>query len=271
MVMKKRLGQNFLHDKNILQKMIQAADLKPTDTVLEIGTGAGFLTAALAKTQAQIHTIEIDSEKLQKAQQSLNYQLNIEFILGDFLIRAKDIFAKLQGQKIKVIANIPYYITTPIIEKLLFYREQIEFIEIMLQKEVAQRLMASKGTKEYGSLTLFVGYYAQVRKICNVSANCFYPKPKVDSAVIQIIPRPFPLAVDSEDLLFRLIRAAFWGRRKTLYNCLRNSVYTKFDETMMTKLLARFPYLQNERGEKLELKDFIELANFTSNNIKDSV
>jgi len=260
--MKKRWGQNFLQDKNILNKIIEAAELTADDIVLEIGTGGGFLTEQLANSKAQIYTVEIDQEKFDFSKSNLDHLTNIEFILGDFLIKAKEIFAQIGNKKVKVIANIPYYITTSIIEKLLFYKDHLDFIEIMIQKEVAERLTAKPGTKEYGSLTLFVSYHATVKSLFNVSRNCFYPRPSVDSKVIMIIPREKQIEVESEDLLFRLIKAAFWGRRKTLYNCFKNAVYTKFSEKTMEKLLAKFPYIKNQRGEKLSIEDYIKISNF---------
>ena len=259
--MKKHLGQNFLQDKNILRKIISAAELTKDDLVLEIGTGAGFMTEELAKSAATVKTVEIDNEKVEHAKKSLDFHTNIEFILGDFLIKAKEIFEGFQDKKVKVIANIPYYITTPIIEKLLFYKEHLEFIEIMIQKEVAQRLMAQPGVKDYSSLTIFVQYHARVEKVCNVSRNCFYPKPAVDSTVIKIIPHKSPPVI-SEDMLFRIIKAAFWGRRKIMVNCLKNAVYTKFNERVLTKLKERFPKIVTIRGERLSLGEFIEIADY---------
>jgi len=258
--MKKRWGQNFLQDKNILKKIIDAAELKEGDTILEIGTGGGFLTSELAQSKATIHTIEIDQEKFDFSKNNLSHHTNIEFILGDFLIKAKDIFEQLETGKTKVIANIPYNITTPIIEKLLFYQDKLEFIEIMIQKEVAQRLTANPGTKEYGSLTLFVNYHADVKNVCNVSRNSFYPVPAVDSRVIKITPKENPKKAISEDTLFRVIKACFWGRRKTMQNCLKNSPYTKFNQNIIDKIAIDYPEVKTIRGEKLSLAKFIDLA-----------
>lgn len=257
---KKRFGQNFLTDNNILQKIIAAAELTKSDTVLEIGMGEGVLTERLAQAAGQVITVEIDRELFPETKEKLERHLNVNFILGDFLKKAEDIFAKLPG-KIKVVANIPYYITTPIIEKLFGYITKIDLIVLMVQKEVADRLCAKPSAKDYGSLTLFVKYYCAVEKVCLVPPTAFVPRPTVFSTVIKLIPdQDKKYFVDSPEKLFNIIHAAFWGRRKMLSSALRKAPMTRFSAENIEQLSLATGIDLKRRGETLTMEEFVRLA-----------
>ncbi len=256
----KKYGQNFLIDKNILQKIVTAGEVSGTDTVLEIGMGKGILTEALAQKAGKVITIEIDTQLFPETQSKLAKHENIDFILGDFLKKADEIFAGLSGN-VKIIANIPYYITTPILEKLFDYSEKISLIVLLVQKEVADRMRAKPNTKAYGSLTLYMNYHAEVYKIADVSPNCFRPKPTVYSSIVKlIIPEKKKYAEAIEERLFKIIHAAFWGRRKTLANCLKMSEYTKFSKEDLIRLEQETGIDLARRGETLTLAEYVKLA-----------
>ena len=254
---KKRFGQNFLVDENVLQEIIAAAEIKPTDTVLEIGAGTGILTAELAQRAARVITVEIDRDLAA----NLPKFKNVELVEGDFLKETENIFAKVSG-KIKVIANIPYYITTPILEKLLECRAHIETVTLMVQKEVADRICAEPCGKEYGSLSIFLKYYADVYFVCLVPPQAFRPRPQVDSAVVRLDMRAElkyrPL---SEKRFFNIVRGAFWGRRKTLRNTLKQSPYTHYTNAVLEKMAQETGLDLNRRGETLGIEEFVTLSN----------
>lgn len=214
---KKRLGQNFLYDPSILKRIIKVASLSPEDTVVEIGPGHGRLTAMLAEQVKNVIAIELDSELYERLLDDLSVHKNIELVHGDAL---KYRYETLD--EFSVVANIPYYITTPIIFKLLEYREHLKSITITLQKEVAARIVAKPGGKEYGVLSLMIQYYGSPKLEFIVPKGAFRPVPKVDSAVVHIgiYERPV-VKVSNESLFFRVIRAAFSQRRKTLANALK--------------------------------------------------
>lgn len=257
---KKKYGQNFLVDKNILNKIVAAAQLQPDDVVLEIGMGQGILTEALAQKCAKLITIEIDQDIFPQTKNKLEKYENVDFILGDFLKKADSIFKEIPN-KIKIVANIPYYITTPILEKLLEHAGRIDFIVIMMQKEVADRIRAKPESKAYGSLTLFINFYCEVEKICDVSPNSFRPSPTVQSTVLRLVPRQEKkYFVESPEKLFNIIRAAFWGRRKMLASVLRKAPQTAYSKETIENM-ARISGLDlKRRGETLTLEEFIKLA-----------
>ncbi len=257
---KKRYGQNFLKDKNILSKIITQAKLNKEDVVLEIGMGTGLLTEELAKAAGKVIGIEIDEELFPSTQQKLEKYLNVNFIMGDFLQQADNIFAALDT-KVKVIANIPYYITTPIIEKLFSYKDKVDKIVLMVQKEVAERITALPGSKAYGSLSLFVQYYAECRVLFNVPPGAFVPAPKVDSAVIELKIRKEPPVEANEKRLFNIIRAAFWGRRKTLGNCLKKAPTTHYTNEHLEQIRKETGIDLQRRGETLSLVEYASLSN----------
>jgi 16S rRNA (adenine1518-N6/adenine1519-N6)-dimethyltransferase len=258
---KKRYGQNFLQDQAILQKIIDSNQLTPEDTVLEIGMGTGVLTAALAATGCQVIGVEIDLDLVPVLQEKFSANENVTILIGDFLKIAEGLFADID-KPIKVIANIPYYITTPILEELLEYKNKITTITLMMQREVADRLIAAPSTKDYGSLTIFIQYFTDVSQVCAVPRTAFHPVPKVDSSVVQLVVRQTPLyPVVSERRFFKITRGAFWGRRKTLRNTLKQSPYTHYSQEMLDKIEADTGIDLNRRGETLSIEEFAKLAN----------
>ncbi|GBR76081.1 16S rRNA (adenine1518-N6/adenine1519-N6)-dimethyltransferase [Candidatus Termititenax persephonae] len=243
-------------DRGVLQEIITAAEIAPADTVLEIGAGTGVLTEALARRAGRVITVEIDRDLAQ----NLPGYPNVQLVEGDFLKEAENIFAGLKT-KIKVIANIPYYITTPLIEKLLDYRAQITAITLMVQKEVADRICAAPGGRDYGSLSVFLQYYAKVRLVCLVPSAAFRPRPQVDSAVVRLDIRSEPQYRPlSEKRFFNIVRGAFWGRRKTLRNTLKQSPYTHYTDALLARLAAATGIDLNRRGETLSIEEFGRLS-----------
>lgn len=259
----KRFGQNFLVDANILKKICEAADIGKEDLVIEIGPGIGSLTQCLAEEAGLVLAIEIDKKLIPILEETLSGCGNVELINEDVL---KTDLAKLigqygEGRRIKLVANLPYYITTPIIMGILEKRLPIESITIMIQKEVAQRMQAEPGSKDYGALSLAVQYYAKTRLITVVPPGCFMPKPKVASAVIRLDLDPKPrLRAKDEDFLFRLIRASFQKRRKTLQNALSNSLEIRKRKESIAAAIAELRLDAAIRGEKLSLSEFVALS-----------
>lgn len=260
----KKFGQNFLIDAHVLNKIIASADITKDDCVLEIGPGIGTMTQYLAEAAGKVVAVEIDRNLIPILSETLADYENVTVINEDVL---KLDIAKLadeynQGRPIKVVANLPYYITTPIIMGLFENHVPISSITIMVQKEVADRMQVGPGTKDYGALSLAVQYYAKPQIIANVPPNCFMPRPKVGSAVIQLVryEEP-PVQVENEKLMFRLIRASFNQRRKTLINGLKNSQELDFSKEEIEKAMAETGIPANVRGEALTLKEFADLAN----------
>jgi 16S rRNA (adenine1518-N6/adenine1519-N6)-dimethyltransferase len=248
---KKRLGQNFLIDKNLQKKIVQAAEFIGSDTVLEIGSGRAELTRLIAAVAGKVYALEIDRSLCAIMQDTLKDYGNIIIINRDILKLDLEKYFDKTETKIRIIGNIPYYITTPIIEHLLKYRNKIKDIFITVQKEFAERLTANPGPKEYGSLTCFVQYYMQPKYLFTLRKSCFRPVPEVDSALIRLDIRQEPaVKVKSEELLFKIIRAAFNQRRKTLKNSLKG--------ILPTESLGKF---SKARPEDLSLGDFAHLAN----------
>lgn len=256
---KKKYGQNFLIDINILNKIISAADINLNDTVLEIGPGIGSLTQILAEHSKKVIAVELDEKLIPILQETLNDYTNIELINNDILkLDIKELIYKNNIDSLKIVANLPYYITTPIIMKLLEQRLPIQSITIMVQKEVAQRIQATPSTKEYGALSLAVSYYCNPQIAFIVPANCFMPKPNVDSAVLYLdIHKEPPIDVADEKLMFNIIKMGFQHRRKTLANCLNNLISK--DEIMT--LLTKANLDKNIRAEALSLEQFGMLSN----------
>ncbi|MDR1453561.1 MAG: 16S rRNA (adenine(1518)-N(6)/adenine(1519)-N(6))-dimethyltransferase RsmA [Candidatus Margulisbacteria bacterium] len=257
---KKRFGQNFLTAENILGEIISAAEISREDTVLEIGMGTGVLTEELAAYAGQVISIEIDRDLYAAYAPRAAAYPNVRVICGDFLREAENIFNGARG-RFKIIANIPYYITTPILEKLLEYRARLSAVILMVQKEVAERICAAPRSGAYGSLTVFLRYYADARLVRIVPPECFHPRPRVDSALIRLDVRPElkyrPL---SEKRFFNIVRGAFWGRRKTLRNTLKQSPYTHYTAAMLAKLERETGLDLNRRGETLSIEEFVRLA-----------
>jgi len=258
----KRLGQNFLIDPSIIDKIIQGAQITKSDTVLEIGPGIGSLTQILAQHARQVLAIEIDKKLVAVLEEVLEHEKNVEIIQGDILkIDLEELLEKEGATSFKVVANLPYYITTPIIMNLLEKSPKVTTITVMVQKEVADRMVAVPGTKAYGSLSLAVAYYATIETVTQVPAQCFIPRPKVGSTVIKLT-RKKNLETDFKEgeLVFRLIRGAFAQRRKTFINSVVNSQKTPYTKDEIIAGLKALDLDVRIRGEALDLITFVELA-----------
>lgn len=260
----KKYGQNFLIEPRVLEKIIQSAQIGKDDLVLEIGPGIGTMTQMLCEHARQVIAVEIDSALIPILHDTLKEYQNIEVIHKDILkldilelIRVKN-----HGRPIQVVANLPYYITTPIIMGLLESHAPVESITVMVQKEVAQRMQVGPGTKDYGALSLAVQYYASPQIVAHVPPNCFMPRPKVGSAVIRLTrhPKP-PVEVADEKLLFQIIRASFNQRRKTLANGLSNSGTIPCSKEEIEQAIEDLGLTSNVRGEVLTLEQFASLSN----------
>ncbi len=261
-IFKKRFGQNFLVDERVLDKIIACTELTKNDTIIEVGPGIGTLTRALAASAGKVIAVEIDKTLIPILEETLEGIDNVEIINNDILkTDIKKIAEENNAQKIKIAANLPYYITTPIIMGLLEERLPIDTITVMVQREVAYRMKALPNSKDYGALSLAVQYYSEVYLAANVPQNCFMPRPNVDSALIQLKVFDKP-AVDvyDKELFFRIIKAAFSQRRKTLLNCIFNSKEFNFDKAEIAEILAKAGFDEKIRGETLNLKDFALLT-----------
>ena len=260
---KKSFGQNFLTDTNILQKIVDTAELDKEVNVIEIGPGIGALTEFLAENAAEVMAFEIDDRLVPILADTLRDFDNVTVINEDIL--KVDIAAlaeeKNGGKPIKVVANLPYYITTPIVMGLLESHAPIDSITVMVQKEVAERMQAGPGTKNYGALSLAVQYYAKPYLAANVPPNCFMPRPNVGSAVIRLTRYDAPpVPVKDEKLMFQLIRASFNQRRKTLQNGVSNDPNLSFTKEQVANALLALGLSESERGEKLTLSQFAALS-----------
>lgn len=260
----KKFGQNFLIDTHVLDKIIRAAEITEDDFVLEIGPGIGTMTQYLAYAAREVCAVEIDKSLIPILQDTLQAYDNVTIINDDIL---KVDINKLSEEKnggnpIKIVANLPYYITTPIIMGLFESHVPVESITVMVQKEVADRMQVGPGTKDYGALSLAVQYYASPYIVANVPPNCFMPRPKVGSAVIRLTchMQP-PVKVKDEKLLFQIIRASFNQRRKTLANGLKNYEGLCLDKETIEHAIAACGFAPSVRGETLSLEEFAKLAN----------
>ena len=259
----KKFGQNFLIDPHVLDKIIRAAEITEDDFVLEIGPGIGTMTQYLAYAAREVCAVEIDKSLIPILEDTLSDYDNVTVINEDIL---KVDIAKLAeekngGRPIKVVANLPYYITTPIIMGLFESHVPVESITVMVQKEVADRMQVGPGTKDYGALSLAVQYYAEPYIVANVPCNCFMPRPNVDSAVIRLTryEEP-PVQVKDEKMLFKIIRASFNQRRKTLQNGLNNSSELNFTKDQIAAAIAEAGFSPSVRGEALTLEQFAKLT-----------
>ena len=264
----KKFGQNFLIDENVVEKIVRDAGVTKDDFVLEIGPGIGTMTQILCENAREVVAVEIDDKLIPiLTEDTLSWYDNVTVIHEDIL---KLDIVKLAnerngGKPIKVVANLPYYITTPIIMGLFESHVPLDSITIMVQKEVADRMQVGPGTKDYGALSLAVQYYAKPQILLNVPASCFMPRPNVDSAVIQLTryEKP-PVEVADEHLMFRLIRASFNQRRKTMTNSVGNSPELSVSKEQMAAALEKCGLSATVRGEALTLEQFAELANVLS-------
>ena len=265
----KKFGQNFLIDTHVLEKIIAAAGVTEDDCVLEIGPGIGTMTQYLAEHARSVVAVEIDKNLIPILQETLKEYENITVINDDIL---KVDINKLTeeyngGRPIKVVANLPYYITTPIIMGLFEGGVPIDNITVMVQKEVAERMQVGPGSKDYGALSLAVQYYADAYIVANVPPNCFIPRPGVVSAVIRLTRhKEPPVEVDDPKLMFKLIRASFNQRRKTLQNGLNNSPELPFAKDEIADAIESLGVTPQIRGEALTLKQFADVSNYFTRN-----
>ena len=263
----KKFGQNFLIDPRVLDKIIDAAEITEDDMVLEIGPGIGTMTQYLAEHAREVVAVEIDKNLIPILEDTLSAYENVTVINEDILkvdIR-KLADERNHGNPIKVVANLPYYITTPIIMGLFENHVPLKSITIMVQKEVADRMQVGPGSKDYGALSLAVQYYAKPYIAANVPPNCFIPRPGVGSAVIRLTryEEP-PVTVKDESLMFKLIRASFNQRRKTLQNGIANSPELPYSKAQVEKALEKMGLAANVRGESLTLAEFAKLSDIIS-------
>ena len=263
----KKFGQNFLIDTHVLDKIIAAAEITKDDFVLEIGPGIGTMTQYLAQAAGKVAAVEIDKALIPILGDTLSAYDNVMIINEDVL--KVDIQKLVEeengGRPVKVVANLPYYITTPIIMGLFEKHVPIESITVMVQKEVADRMQVGPGTKDYGALSLAVQYYASPYIVANVPPNCFMPRPKVGSAVIRLTTYDNPpVEVDDEKLMFRIIRASFNQRRKTLANGLKNAADLDIPKELIAESIESLGHGSSVRGEALTLEEFAALSNYIS-------
>lgn len=260
----KKFGQNFLIDTHVLDKIIAAANITKDDLVLEVGPGIGTMTQYLCEHARQVIAVEIDKNLIPILEDTLSEYDNVKVINADILKVDINKIAQEEngGRPIKVVANLPYYITTPIIMGLFESHVPIENITVMVQKEVADRMQVGPGTKDYGALSLAVQYYAEPYIVANVPPNCFMPRPKVGSAVIRLTSHEqVPVQVKDEAFLFRLIRASFNQRRKTLVNGLNNASEVNVSKETILEALEKMGMSPTVRGETFSLEQFAQLSN----------
>ncbi|MCX7842972.1 MAG: 16S rRNA (adenine(1518)-N(6)/adenine(1519)-N(6))-dimethyltransferase RsmA [Clostridia bacterium] len=267
----KSLGQNFLTDDNIVGKIIDTAEIAKTDLVIEVGPGIGNMTRELAKRAGKVAAIEIDKHLIPALKENLNEFTNVDIINEDVLnvdIKrlTEDIRqtydTELKNDKVKVVANLPYYITTPIIMKFLEEDPGIDMMVLMVQKEVGERIAAKPGGKDYGALSVAVQYYAKPETVLKVPPGCFIPQPEVDSVVIRlkVFDQP-PVKLLNKDIFFKTVKASFGQRRKTLINALSNSGQFHLSKEEIKQILESIGVDEKQRGETLTIEQFARLAN----------
>ena len=254
---KKNLGQNFIQDKNIIDKIVNAPDYGDNNLVIEIGPGAGALTKELLKKVDRAILYEVDTRLEKILNKELSTFVNYELIFDDFLNRDvnKDI-SKYDFDNLYIVANLPYYITTPIITKIINDKIPTNEIVIMIQKEVADRFSAKPGSKEYGQITVFLNYFFDIDNVCNVSKNCFFPKPKVDSAVIKMKRKESNDYIKNFDVFNKLVKDSFRFKRKTIKNNL-----VGYDLDIISNILTKYGFDVNTRSENIPYNVFVEIAN----------
>lgn len=259
---KKKFGQNFIIDSNIIENIVKKSLIDNKTLVIEIGPGAGALTSELLKKAKQVICYEIDTTLKPVLDELENNFNNVDIIYADFLkCDVLNDLKKYSYERLYVVANLPYYITTPIIEKIIEDRIPVDKIVVMVQKEVANRFMAKSNTKEYGSLTLYLNYFFSIKKIMNVSRNVFFPRPNVDSVVVELSKKNNLLYVSNKEIFFQLLRDSFRQKRKNLKNNLK-----LYDLKKIEYILKKYNFDLNVRAEQLSLEQFVEIANYLSNN-----
>lgn len=262
---KKSLGQNFLTDARVLEKMVAAANVDVNTGVLEVGPGLGALTEQLAQRAGAVVAIEIDQRLIPVLRQEFTGMDHVHIEWGDILtLDVKKLMMQYfkGSERVVVVANLPYYITSPVMMRLLELTFPFDCLVLMIQKEMAERLLASPGHKDYGLLTIAVKYYAAAEMITRVPAHVFIPRPKVDSAVIRLTPHPVPpVRVESEEQFFRIVRAGFKERRKTLANNFKSHLFPDWDKTRINEWLNQFHIDPSRRAETLSLEEFARISN----------
>ena len=270
-IFQKKFGQNFLIDAGILEEIIDSAGITKDDMILEIGPGIGTMTQYLCENAREVTAVEIDTNLIPILEDTLSAYDNVTVINQDILKLdiAKLAMERNGGKPIKVVANLPYYITTPIIMGLFESHVPIDSITVMVQKEVADRMQVGPGTKDYGALSLAVQFYAKPQIVANVPPNCFMPRPNVGSAVIRLTRHEeVPVQVDDEKLMFHIIRASFNQRRKTLANGLSNAPQVHLSKEEIQECIAELGEPLTIRGEALTLEQFAALSNIIGNRQK---
>lgn len=254
---KKSFGQNFLQDKNIIRSIVEKTKIKENSLVIEVGPGSGALTTELAKVAKQVLSYEIDTRLEEILDENLREYSNVEIIYDDFLNRdIKNDIKDYSYDNIYFVANIPYYITTPILEKLVESKIDFDSITMMVQKEVADRFSAHIKSKSYSSITVFLNYYFDIEKLIYVSRNAFIPKPNVDSEVIALRRKKVLQKANNEELFFKIVRDSFRFKRKNIRNNLKN-----YNLEIVSEVLKKYNKDLTSRAEELDLPVFIDLAN----------
>ena len=254
---KKSFGQNFLQDKSVISSIVKKTNILPNSLVIEVGPGSGALTKELSRVSKNVLSYEIDTRLEETLDENLRDYHNIEIIYDDFLVHdIKEDIKKYAYDNIYFVANIPYYITTPIIEKLVESKINFKAITVMIQKEVAERFSAQPRTKNYGSITVFLNYYFDIEKLLFVSRDAFIPKPNVDSVVIALREKTNKPHVINEELFFKLIRDSFKYKRKNIRNNLKN-----YDLNIITNVLKKYNLDLTNRAEEFPLEVFVDMAN----------
>ncbi|MBP6920009.1 MAG: ribosomal RNA small subunit methyltransferase A [Candidatus Omnitrophica bacterium] len=262
---KKSLGQNFLQDPNIRRKIIAACDLSERDTVLEIGPGQGALTELIAPKVKRLIAVEVDRALSAELSGRFQGDPRVTVINADFLKYDLSAVSIPPSHKLKVVGNIPYYITSPIIEHLVSFRNRISAIYLTVQKEFGQRVVAQPGSEHYGAFSCFVQYYSEPKIEFVIRRGCFYPQPKVESCFLKLAVRPKPaVSITDEELFFRIIRASFQQRRKQIRNCLKNIV----SGGALADIFASAGIDPHIRSEKLGLSDFARIADALPDSMK---
>ncbi|MGI6776637.1 MAG: 16S rRNA (adenine(1518)-N(6)/adenine(1519)-N(6))-dimethyltransferase RsmA [Acetivibrionales bacterium] len=267
----KTLGQNFLRDNNIVKKIAEAAEITKDDAVIEVGPGIGTLTCELAQRAGQVVAVEIDKRLITPLSENLKGFSNVHIINKDILkmdieqeinlILKAELFVT-KTRPVKVVANLPYYITTPVIMKFLEEGPLADIMVFMVQKEVADRIVAKPGGKDYGALSVAVQYYSKPERMFNVLSGCFIPRPDVDSTVIRLrVNKNPPVELMDKKMFFQTVRACFGQRRKTLLNALHNSGYYKLDKEEIREVLVNTGINPESRGETLSILQFAQLSN----------
>ena len=259
----KSLGQNFLTDESVVKRIVDTAEITSEDLVMEIGPGIGSMTGELAARAGRVVAVEIDRHLIPVLKENLKEFSNLEIINEDIMkVNVKSITGTEHNMAQKVVANLPYYITTPIIMKLLEEENDIELMVFMVQKEVAQRMVAKPGGKDYGALSVGVQYYAQPERVFDVPPHCFIPQPEVDSTIIKLKKNKTPpVNLKDKDMFFKVIKAAFGQRRKTLLNALTNSGGFNKTKEEIREILLGLNIDENARGETLSIEQFASLDN----------